>query len=461
MKIIKIFLTAILASTLVVSCEVEDGSDLNGPSIESISSDLSRGELQDAIGGILADMRTRIGTQVDAQSVAGREYWRFQSSDPRWTADLLTGTLDNNTFYTTAPYSSRYATVKEVNLVLQGLTNSTESFSDAEKAGIRGFVNTIKAHELLMVLNLQFQNGIRIDVADGDNLGPFVEYSNALQEIFTLLQNAATDLANAGDAFAFNLPSGFDGIEDAGDTPDDPDEDNNVVSPNDFITFNNALAARVAAYRGDYTAADALLTSSFMNLTGDVTNGVYMTFSLSGTDIANPLFFATNSTGANARIVHPSFITDADAGDTRVNKAVFRQAANTSGVVEPNPLTQDNLTGGYDVFIYDSNTAPVAIVRNEELILLYAEANHISDPAEAVNAINAVRTAASLGPYMGGTTPAELVTEILKQRRYSLFAEGGHRWIDLRRFNRLNELPLDRAGDATFEQFPTPANENR
>lgn len=460
MKIIKIFFITILSSMFVVSCDIEDGKDLNGPSIESISSDLSRGELQEAVGGILADMRTRIGTQVDAQSVAGREYWRFQSSDPRWTADLMTGTLDNNTFYTTAPYSSRYATVKEVNLVLEGLDNTTEAFSAEEIAAIRGFANTIKAHELLMVLNLQFQNGIRIDVADGDNLGPFVGYDNALTEIFNLLTDAATDLSNGGDAFPFNLPSGFSGIEGTSGIPDEPEND--VVSPADFSRFTNAIAARVAAYRGDYAAVNTLLANSFMDMGGDLTSGVYMTFSLTGTDVANPLFFAKNSTGANARIAHPSFINDADAGDTRLGKVVFREAENTSGVVEPNPLTQDNLTGAYDVFIYESNVAPVAVIRNEELILLSAEANHITDPTAAVNAINVVRTAAGLGGYSGGTTATELVTEILKQRRYSLYAEGGHRWIDLRRFNRLSDLePLDRAGDATFEQFPTPANENR
>jgi len=42
-----------------------------------------------------------------------------------------------------------------------------------------------------------------------------------------------------------------------------------------------------------------------------------------------------------------------------------------------------------------------------------------------------------------------------------LYAEGGHRWIDLRRFNRLDDLPIDRSGDSTFAQFPAPANENR
>ncbi len=461
MKIIKIFIITILSSVVVLSCDIEDGRDLNGPSTDSISSDLSRGELQEAVAGILADMRGRLGTQVDAQSVAGREYWRFQSSDPRWTADLLSGTLDDNAFYTTAPYSSRYATVKDINLMLEGLINTTETFSDEEKAGIRGFANTIKAHELLMVLNQQYQNGIRVDVADIDNLGPFLNYDDSLTAIFNLLTDAVADLSIAGEAFAFSLPSGFDNIEGASGIPDDPEND--VVSPADFITFNNALAARVEIYRKKYDSAETLLQNSFMDMSAgaDLSKGVYLTFSLGGADIANPLFFAKNSSGGNARIAHPSFITEAEAGDTRLGKVVFREAENSSGVIAPNPLTQSNLTGAYDVFIYGSNVAPVGIIRNEELILLYAEANHISSPTDAVEAIDIIRLAAGLPAYSGGTTQTELVTEILKQRRYSLYAEGGHRWIDLRRFGRLDELPLDRTGDGTFEQFPTPANENR
>jgi hypothetical protein len=94
-------------------------------------------------------------------------------------------------------------------------------------------------------------------------------------------------------------------------------------------------------------------------------------------------------------------------------------------------------------------------------VLLYAEALHISNPSEAVAAINIVRNAADLDDYTGGTSPEELVDEILLQRRYSLFAEGGHRWIDMRRFNRLDQLPNDRPQDNVFTQFPTPAAENR
>jgi len=154
-----------------------------------------------------------------------------------------------------------------------------------------------------------------------------------------------------------------------------------------------------------------------------------------------------------------------------LNKVVLRELPDPdTGVIGPNVLeingdddtsTNDDLIGTHDVFIYATNTTPVAIMRNEELILLSAEANHIANPTAAVAAINVIRTAAGLPAYSGGTAPADLVTEILNQRRYSLYAEGGHRWIDLRRFDRLGDLPIDRPGDGTFAQFPIPANENQ
>jgi hypothetical protein len=50
-----------------------------------------------------------------------------------------------------------------------------------------------------------------------------------------------------------------------------------------------------------------------------MTTGVYHTFSLSGADLSN---LALNQT-ANVRVAHSSFINDALANDTRVNKVVL------------------------------------------------------------------------------------------------------------------------------------------
>ncbi|NAS31809.1 RagB/SusD family nutrient uptake outer membrane protein [Flavobacteriaceae bacterium R38] len=423
----------ILGVLLFSSCDLEDADSLNGLSTDAISSNLSRAELPQAISGILSDMRVGLATQIDVQSIFGREYYFFTGSDPRFEADVVTANLDNNTFYTTTPWNARYATIRNINLALQGLTNTTADFSNQEIAAIRGVLNTLLAHELLMVNNNQFSNGIRIDVADPDNLGPFVNETEALTEIFSLLEAGATDLAAAGDSFPFPLSSGYDGFD----------------TPAGFLQFNRGLTARVEAYRGNYPNVITLLNNSFMDMGGDLRTGVYHTFSLTGADLPNPLFIALNQT-ASVRVSHPSFTDDAEAGDTRLDKVVLRNM----------PITFSELTGTHDVFIYQSNVDNVPIMRNEELILLFAEANMATNGTAAIDAINVIRNAAGLANYTGGTSAQELEDEILFQRRYSLFGES-HRWVDVRRFNRLNELPNDRTTDNVPEAVPVPFNENQ
>jgi hypothetical protein len=111
------------------------------------------------------------------------------------------------------------------------------------------------------------------------------------------------------------------------------------------------------------------------------------------------------------------------------------------------------------IFRSQTKTDPVAMMRNEELILIYAEASAQSNkPTDAVNAINNIRQSHGLGAYTGGQSTAELIDEILKQRRYSLYGEG-HRWIDLRRYDKLSTLPIDRAGDDVWVEFPRPVDE--
>ncbi len=435
MKIFNKLFTIIFAFAVLtaVSCTLEGGESLNGASTSSISDDLSRGELPQAVAGILSDMRDRLNTQVDVQSIFGREYYYFTNSDPRFEGDVVTGNLDDQTFYTTTPWATRYAAIKEANLALAGLENTTSDFSTQEIAATRGVLNTLKAHELLMVSNNQYSNGIRIDVSDPDNLGPFVGYDEALTAIADLLNSAASDLASGGSSLPFSLPSGYSGFD----------------TPAGFLEFNRALSARVEAYRGNYSNVLSALNGSFMNMAGDLKTGVYHTFSLTGADLPNPLFIALNQT-ANVRVAHSSFIADALSGDSRVGKVVLRDA----------PREASGLVGTHDVWLYKSNVDKVPIIRNEELILLYAEANMTSNPTQSVNAINAIRSAAGLGPYLGAQTPSALEDEILFQRRYSLFGEG-HRWIDMRRFGRLGELPNDRSGDNVPTAVPIPRNENQ
>jgi starch-binding outer membrane protein, SusD/RagB family len=171
---------------------------------------------------------------------------------------------------------------------------------------------------------------------------------------------------------------------------------------------------------------------------------------ISKTGQLNTFFIPQNQTG-EIRVAHPSFATDIEAGDDRINKATLRDAV----------ASLDGLSSNRDVWVYTSSTAPVPIIRNEELILLYAEANiQNNDFTDAVNAINIIRTGHNLAAYSGAMTQSALITEMLNQKRYSLYCEG-HRWLDLRRYNLLSTLPIDRTGDQVWTEFPLPVSEQQ
>lgn len=417
-----------------VSCNIDTIENPNGPTQESYANDATLSQLNLLTTGVEAIVRNDMEFYYQTVSIVGREYYDLNGTDPRYTGELLgagdgMGVLDNNGFLTTRSFGARYRSVRSCQNLISAVENSAAGLDEAGKNGYYAFANTMKAYELLLVLNRQFQNGIRVDVSDPDNLGPFVSYDQGLSEISALLNTALSQTNNSGGSFAFDLSSGFDGFAD----------------PVGFAQFINALIARVEIYAGNSQGALAALGNSFLNEGGDLSTGVYHVFSGGGNDRLNPLFYALNQ---NNYMAHPTYATDAEAGDARLAKVT--QVAEAVSI--------DDLSSDYQVQLYTSNDAPVGIIRNEELILLRAEALIGSDNAGAISSINIIRNANGLGDYSGDMTDSAIVNELLNQRRYSLFGEG-HRWIDMRRYNRLGELPLDRSGDEVFTQFPRPVLE--
>jgi len=431
MKFFKYIFIAII--TLVfASCEIQDEPNPNGSIIDGFTDNPSNSELQALIVGSEDLLRQEIGFYYDVVSIVGREYYFFTGSDPRYTGELLGGgeaVLDNAGFYGNRPYYGRYKTIKNLN-VLQAAVAASTLVTDEDIDGYLGFAKTIQAYEYHLALNLQGTNGIRFDVTDPDNLGPFFEYDDALSAIADLLDDAATHLESAGDSFPFTLSSGMDGFN----------------TPASFLTFNKGLAARIALYQGSKADALNYLSGSFMDMAGDLNVGPARFYSTAGGDFTNNIFRQLGQ--ADGIIAHPSYTADMEEGDERINKVAIRE----------DTLALDDLSGNYDVYVYKSLNDFVPYMRNEELVLIAAEANIGSDNVAAIAALDVVRTAAGLPAYSGGDTDAELVTELIKQRRYALFGEG-HRWVDMRRWGLLDNLPLDREGDDVWDKFPRPVSE--
>jgi hypothetical protein len=429
--IIRLYILLFAATAFFFTACKKDYGNLNGPTIESYYNNATAAELNNLVSGTESGMRNSINFYLDDVGIIGRECYHFAISEPRYTTDLLgasNAVLTGSNFYITQPWAARYRVVKNCNVLIQAAANSSNITAEQRK-GYTGFAQMIKAYQLLMNLNLTDSNGIRIDVADPDHLGPFVGYNEGLTAIAALLDSAKTSFSGATVSFPL---AGFTGFNDAAG----------------LIQVCNALAARVAVYQQRWGDALTDLNGSFYGLLKDFYLGVYHVFGTGSGDQLNPVFFPQNQNG-EVRVAHPSYAADIDSGDDRINKATIRAAtASLSG-----------LSSNRDVWVYTSSTAPIPIIRNEELILIYAEANiQLDSLSEGVKAINDIRTRHNLPAYSGAVTKAALITEMLKQRRYSLYFEG-HRWIDLRRYNRLNELPIDRPGDDVWTKFPLPVTE--
>src|SRR6185369_10485635 len=188
------YLLPVLMLVVFSSCKVEPILDPNNPGIGTISANPTVGEIQNLVTGIESGMRDNMNFYFDDAGVIGREFYRFSTSDPRFTSDLLgkgTAVLDNNTFYITNPFAAKYRVIKNVNILLDGLTNTTSSdVTDAQRAAGKAYANTIKAYELLIALNLEYGNGIRLDVANPAALGPFLSKDESFNAISSLLDNA-------------------------------------------------------------------------------------------------------------------------------------------------------------------------------------------------------------------------------------------------------------------------------
>jgi starch-binding outer membrane protein, SusD/RagB family len=430
-KFINIYSTLFVTTALFFTACKKDYGDLNNATIEALSSNATQSELNNLVSGTESGMRNSLNFYLDDVSIIGRETYRFSNSEPRYTLDLLGGngsTLNGSNFYITNPWAARYQVVKNCNTLIQAANNST-TITTAQKAGYIGFARTIKAYQLLMNLNLTYSNGIRVNVTNPANLGPLVSYTDGLTAITALLDSAKTDFSSATISFTL---AGFTGFSDAAG----------------LTQFNRALAARVSIYQGNWQTALNNLDESFFSLNGSFTTGVYHVFGTGSGDQLNSVFIPQNQTG-EVRCAHPSFAADIEAGDDRINKATLRTT----------PASQSNLSSDRDVWVYTSSTAPVGIIRNEELILIYAEASiQLDDLNNAVNAINIIRNGHGLPNYSGSNSTSALINEMLNQKRYSLFFEG-LRWIDLRRYNLLGTLPIDRPGDQVWTEFPLPVTE--
>lgn len=422
-------LFAALASTSSCSFfETEEVPDLNNLALESVLASPTKAQLDALAVAVEASYRLHhTGNSAYNQVIGtlGREVTVLPATESRWYQELqgnsqLTGVppLDDAAFY-----NGYYVNVARIGRAARIYRQSAQNavpavLTDEQKAGISGFCRTYEALSKLLLLNMQGEGGTRIDLDNVLRPGPFVTQEAALADIRQLLDQANTDLTTAGTEFAFPLSSGYAGFN----------------TPTLFRRVNRGLAARVALYQRDWAGSLAAIGQSFYDRAGSLAAGPKITFNPANAgDQGNAYFQVTEAAGATVVTVPESFVTEATPGDARLSKVRLRT----------NPRITGGISARYEVQRFASNTAPLDIIRNEELVLIAAEARaRTNNLVGALEDVNAVRQRSGNLPAL--TVPfatAEAAEEeILRQRRYSLFYEG--QWlVDLRRTSRLRPVP--------------------
>ena len=107
------------------SCKVDRILDPNSPGPGNIAQKCAPWvKYKNLVDGTESGMRDNMGFYFDDVGVLGREFYRFSTSDPRFTSDLwekASAVLDNNTFYITNPFAASYRVVKNTNIFDSGL----------------------------------------------------------------------------------------------------------------------------------------------------------------------------------------------------------------------------------------------------------------------------------------------------------------------------------------------------
>jgi hypothetical protein len=400
--------------------------------------------------GVLRGDRGNMPNYVLDVGILGREAYSYTLID---AGTLLTSAVSTNTGGgSVLPWGALYLTYRNAFNTLQVIDAAGAAFTDAQRAALKGLLHTEIALNLLYAVNTRPTVGITVDIfEDPTTLAPFVSGDSALTYIAALLNRAQAELAAGGTSFPFTLPSGFNGFN----------------TPATFAKFNRALAARVNAYRASlggpacgaarsaacYQLVLTNLQSSFLDPAGSLVTGVFNVYSIAAGDVVNTL-----SNQANVNIVAHA---KADSGvqlradgtsDTRFTTKVIRLAS-----PKRPPPGYPGVPTNWDYSIYALRTDPIAIIRNEELILLRAEARYFTgDQAGALADINLVRAkAGGLAARPAFSSDSDFLDELLYNRRWSLLFEG-HRWIDMRRFNRLDQLTLDLPTHVVVPGVPLP-----
>jgi hypothetical protein len=466
-------LSVLPAVLLVAACNNFDVTNPNGVDLASLTQSPTAAKLAAVATGIFQASRYDVTSYIWRTGSMGREGANLSGNNQPDYLEPFYGPLSPGGSFGSTLWFDEYTAIRDCNIYIDAVPKAPD-LTTAQKAASLGFAQTIKALEFLYIISTRADLGAPVDVDRPPTVapGPFVSEDSVYATVIHTLDSARVNLTAAGGiSFPFALPPGYATY--------------GFNTPATFLQYNAALLAKAEVMRASdaitgaaaatgcagnqsscYSAALTALDSSFITLSSaNFAAGVYFDYSTNPGDIINDLseplngpiyfslFYADTVDSANAeKQSNGSF-------DQRIlNKIV---PATDTQVLSGFPLIGDYKFTVYFVGGAPSPDAPIPVIRDEELILLRAEAElGLGMYPQAQSDIDYVRVnSGNLAPLPGPLSPAALLTELLYNRQYSLLWEQGTRWIDARRYGLLGNIPLAVPGGAVPTRMPIPTDE--
>jgi hypothetical protein len=344
-----------------------------------------------------------------------------------------------------------YSRIFTTNAAIEGLTASN-SLSPNVKQQLLGEAKFLRAFLYFYLINLYGNAPLNVTTDyKANRVRPRTEKALVYEQILTDLKDAKTAL---GDKY---INASFANI-------------NERIRPNKFAA--TAMLARVYLYTRDYKNAEIQSGLVIDN------RSVYDTVSLDKVFLKNnketiwalqTVLSGTNSNTNEGRTFilpvsgpsqnYPVYLSEKlvekfSPADNRLYKWV------KSTTVGSSPY---NYSFKYKIGAVNTSSEEYSVVlRLAEQYLIRAEARaQQGNLTAAISDLNLIRKRAGLDPTTA-TTQMDILNTILKEKELELFTEWGHRWLELKRTDKANEVLGRIKGvnwQSTDQLYPLPQSE--
>jgi hypothetical protein len=443
----------LLLGVLTAGCGKFDVLDPNNPSEDDLLTNPTPSKISVAGTGLFVAARAGVTGEIWVLGSYGREGVRLLGNNQPDYQEPFIGPIQQQRGIA---WVNEYAAIRSINVFLAALDVTPQLSAEQKAAGV-GLAQTLKGLAFFKIISARGSLGAPIDVGKSvnDDPAPFASQDEVYLYIRALLDSAATSLqAAAGADFPLVIPAGF----------------SDFATPATFLQFTNALAAKAEVFHGSIGCGAACYQLALTKLAQS-----YLTLDPAALDLGPVYDFSNNPGDTRNNLADP--LTGADffalqlnrtdaqhqpggALDQRVLDKVANTTRNPPQTVGGFPIVGELKFTTYFTAGKADPEHGIPILKNEELILLRAEANlGLGNKQAAIDDINFIRlhsgglASANLN---AGSTSAAILDELLYNRRYSLLWEQGTRWIDAKRYGRLNTIPVIVPDGAVPTELPIP-----